>query len=199
MELGGGPMSGRKWLLVLPVFALSIAGCGAQSPAAGKDENRPAPGEGTSQAAPPSKPVAPGAPAGGSAKPGETVKNFVTGVLHGNYTELCTANAPVLPAGQDPAAFCAQPALQKSMGSLHNAWAKPGVKLPPEGKVEVDVPAGKNGDTVEVPDSAVKLDGRSLRDLELIGSSGNTSSFALTLEAKKKDGRWYVSSWEIEA
>ncbi len=127
------------------------------------------------------------------------MKRFVTEVLHGNYSGLCMSNAPVLPAEQDPAAFCAQPMVQKSMTSLHDAWAKPGVKLPPEGKVEVAVPGGQNGDTVEVPDSAITLDGRSLRDLELIGSSGNTGSFALTLEATKKDGRWYVKSWDIEA
>ncbi|WP_433870886.1 hypothetical protein [Saccharopolyspora sp. CA-218241] len=198
MKIGSVLTSSRKWLVALPVLAMSVAGCGSQSATAGKDVASTASGDGTSRTAPPSKRTTPGKPTGGSAKPDEAVKNFVTQVLTENYAELCMSNAPVLPPDQDPAVFCAQPAMHKSMGSLHDAWAKPGVKLPPEGEVTVDVPVKKKAKKVEVPDTAITLDGRSLRELELIGSSGDTSSFSLSLGVVKKDGRWYVESWNIE-
>ncbi|KAA9159668.1 hypothetical protein FPZ12_019930 [Amycolatopsis acidicola] len=80
---------------------------------------------------------------------------------------------------------------------MHDAWAKPGVKLPPEGKVEVSGVTA-TGDKVTVPDTAVTVDGKSLHDLELIGSTGDVSSFKLSLETTKKDGAWYVSDWNID-
>ncbi|EQD81444.1 hypothetical protein N599_36175 [Saccharopolyspora erythraea D] len=124
------------------------------------------------------------------------MKTFVTQVLQERYSQTCIASAPVLEVDQDPAAFCARQEVTRSLAVLRNAWAKPGVKLPPEGKVAV-TGVVEEGDTVTVPDSAITLDGRTLRELELIGSSGDTGSFSLSLEVKKHENAWYVGSWDI--
>ncbi|MBB1152520.1 hypothetical protein H4281_05215 [Amycolatopsis sp. DR6-1] len=81
---------------------------------------------------------------------------------------------------------------------MHDAWAKPGVTLPPQGKVTVDE-VSTSGDQVTVPDTAVKLDGRTLRSLELIGSTGNTSSFSLAFKVQKHEGAWYVQGFDLNA
>jgi hypothetical protein len=84
-----------------------------------------------------------------------------------------------------------------SAKSLREAWAKPGVKLPPQGKVEVAEVSAK-GDEVTVPDTAVKLDGRTLRSLELIGATGDTGSFELSFKMQKHKGAWYVESFDLD-
>ncbi|OXM64249.1 hypothetical protein CF165_27165 [Amycolatopsis vastitatis] len=81
---------------------------------------------------------------------------------------------------------------------MHDAWAKPGVELPPKGTVEVaDVTA--KGDRVTVPDTAVTLDGRTLRSLELVGATGDTGSFSLSLKVEKRGGAWYVTGFDLKA
>lgn len=189
-------MHGRKWQAALPVLALSLAACGAQS-ATGADSVDPE--AQASDTAPPPEPTTPGEQQGGSPKPAGAVKKFVAQVLEEKYSEACMSSVPVLPADRDPAAFCARQEVTQSLTSLHDAWAKPGVKLPPAGKLVVNAMAEKGADTVTVPDSAITLDGRSLRELELIGSSGDTDSFTLSFEVKKKDGAWYVGGWNISA
>ncbi|WP_083752627.1 hypothetical protein [Actinosynnema sp. ALI-1.44] len=82
------------------------------------------------------------------------------------------------------------------MESLHEAWAKPGVKLPPQAEVKVTgvVP---QGDTATVTDAAISVDGRTLRELALIGATGNVESFSVSLEVKKRNGAWYVGDLQI--
>ncbi|WP_244210916.1 hypothetical protein [Amycolatopsis kentuckyensis] len=113
------------------------------------------------------------------------------------YTQACLSGAPVLPAGQDAETLCKSPRALASAKSLREAWAKPGVKLPPRGKVEVAEVTTK-GDEVTVPDTAVKLDGRTLHSLELIGATGNTGSFSLTFKMKKHEGAWYVQGFDLK-
>ncbi|GAA1029090.1 MULTISPECIES: hypothetical protein [Amycolatopsis] len=50
-----------------------------------------------------------------------------------------------------------------------------------------------------MPDTAVKLDGRTLHSLELIGSAGNTGSFSLTFKVQKHEAAWYVQGFDLNA
>ncbi|MGV9360218.1 hypothetical protein [Amycolatopsis sp. NPDC003731] len=155
----------------------------------------------TSPDAPPSSGTAPTSaaqPASGAETPGAAVERWVTQILQEQYVEACLSSAPALPAGQDAQSLCAEPAASASAKSLRSAWAKPGVTLPPEGKVEVAAVAAK-GDKVTVPDTAVKLDGRTLRSLELIGATGETGSFALSFRVEKHAGSWYVTGFDLKA
>ncbi|MEV4051922.1 hypothetical protein AB0J55_12130 [Amycolatopsis sp. NPDC049688] len=136
--------------------------------------------------------------ASGATSPGLAVERWVTQILQEQYTEACLSGAPALPAGQDAEALCRKSQVAASARSLREAWAKPGVKLPPDGKVEAAaVPA--TGDKVKVPDTAVKLDGRTLRSLELVGATGDTGSFSLSLKVEKHAGAWYVTGFELNA
>ena len=54
------------------------------------------------------------------------------------------------------------------------------------------------GTEVTVPDTAVKLDGRTLRSLELIGATGDTGSFSLTFKMQKHEGAWYVQGFDLK-
>ncbi|ANN15937.1 hypothetical protein SD37_09970 [Amycolatopsis orientalis] len=97
---------------------------------------------------------------------------------------------------QDPETSCNDPAVLETAKSLRDAWAKPGVELPPRGKVEVIGVTG-DGPVITVPDTAITLDGRTLRSLELIGGSGDSKSFTLTLNVEKRDGAWYVADLNL--
>ncbi|WP_245617141.1 hypothetical protein [Amycolatopsis taiwanensis] len=138
--------------------------------------------------------------AGGARTPGEAVSAWVTQILQEEYTKACQSSAVVAAeAGQDPATMCESGGgAVSSMKHLHDAWAKPGITLPPAAKVKVD-DVDPKGDTATVPDTSIKLGDKSLRDLELIGSSGDTSSFRLDLQVVKKDGAWYVGGMDISA
>ncbi|MTD55816.1 hypothetical protein GKO32_17810 [Amycolatopsis sp. RM579] len=82
---------------------------------------------------------------------------------------------------------------------LHEAWAtKQGVKLPPEVKVTVNDVKGQDGKAT-VPDTDIKVGDKTLRDIELIESTGDTSSFQLSLQVQKKDDLWYVAGMDIKA
>ncbi|MFD2466296.1 hypothetical protein [Amycolatopsis silviterrae] len=156
----------------------------------------------TDVAGSPSTPTASSAPKTSEAKPGAptyqvAVERWVTQILQKHYAKACLSSAPVLPPGQDAKTLCKRPEAQKSAESLHDAWAKPGVALPPQGKVTVDE-VSATGDQVTVPDTAVKLDGRTLRSLELIGATGNTGSFSLTFKVQKHEGAWYVQGFDID-
>ncbi|WP_245633587.1 hypothetical protein [Amycolatopsis jejuensis] len=132
----------------------------------------------------------------GADTPGAAVEAWVTNILTERYKEACLASAPVSAPGKDPETECADPSRISAAKSLREAWAKPGVKLPPESKVEVTgVPA--DGDKVAVPDTAIKLDGRTLHSLELIGATGNTDGFSLKITAQKHDGKWYIGDMDI--
>lgn len=173
-------------------LVLGLAACGGQAvsgtaqPAAGAASSAPAASSPLDASGEGNTKTAAGA-----------LKSWVTQVLQQQYAEACKASAPVAAPGQDPATVCASEDLTRTLSALHDAWAKPGVKLPPEGKVTVDT-LSPTGDSVTVPDTAISLDGRTLRDLELIGSSGDTSSFSLSLEMTKQNGTWYVSDWHID-
>ncbi|WP_236725307.1 hypothetical protein [Amycolatopsis orientalis] len=54
-----------------------------------------------------------------------------------------------------------------------------------------------DGPVITVPDTAITLDGRTLRSLELIGGSGDSKSFTLTLNVEKRDGAWYVADLNL--
>jgi hypothetical protein len=115
------------------------------------------------------------------------------------YTEACVLSATVSAdeTGQDTEAMCASEgdAIQ-AMNQLHEAWVKPGVTLPPDAKVEVDE-VDVQGDTATVPDTSVRVGDVSLREIELIGSSGDTDSFELSLQVQKQDGSWYVAGMDM--
>ncbi|WP_328615113.1 hypothetical protein OHS18_46570 [Amycolatopsis sp. NBC_00355] len=136
-------------------------------------------------------------PSGGHTA-GLAVVKWVTQVLNEDYAKACRSSAAVAPpeAG-DPAKMCASDGdAVTAMKQLHDSWAKPGIPLPPEVNVEVDDVAVQ-GDSASVSDTSIKIGDKTLRDLELIGSSGDTSSFTLTLRVKKKEDVWYVGDMNI--
>jgi hypothetical protein len=190
MEIKGIKVAGG---LAAAMTALTLGLSACQGTTAGT-------GAGTPAAAPSSTAASAGASQGGkesSGTPGEAVSAWVTQILQERYVDACKASVAVA----DPTAQCTDDPKNKAVRAfkrLHDAWAKPGVTLPPTGKVEV-AKVDANGDTVTVPDTAVKVDGKTLRDLELIGSSGDTSSFKLDLKVQKKDATWYVSDMSIKA
>jgi hypothetical protein len=177
-----------RWLL--PPMVLLVTACGSAQVAGSASPVSPA----TSATAPSSA----AQPASGAGTPGAAVERWVTQILDEQYTEACLSSAPLLPAGQDAGTRCKSPAALRSAKSLREAWAKPGVELPPQGKVEVTgVPA--KGDEVTVPDTAVTLGGRTLRSLELVGATGDTGSFSLSFTVKKHQGAWYVQGFDLKA
>ncbi|MFB9925009.1 hypothetical protein ACFORO_26595 [Amycolatopsis halotolerans] len=178
-------MTAKTWLAA-PAILLSLAACGSTDV--------------TGSAVPPAStaPKPSGPPASGAPTYQVAVERWVTQILQKHYAKACLSSAPVLPPGKDAKTLCKSPEALKAAESLHDAWAKPGVPLPPQGKVTVDE-VSASGDQVTVPDTAVKLDGRTLRSLELIGSTGNTGSFSLTFKVQKHEAAWYVQGFDLSA
>lgn len=135
----------------------------------------------------------------GAGTPADAVAVWVTHVLQEEFTEACQLSATVSAeeTGQDAETLCASggDGIQ-AMTQLHEAWAKPGVTLPPDAEVEVDEVEAQ-GDTATVPDTSIRIGDMSLREIELIGSSGDTDSFQLSLQVQKQDGSWYVSGLDM--
>lgn len=138
-----------------------------------------------------------------AATPGDALVGWVTEILETHYTQACLDAAPAIAPGQDPQKVCSGSQISQFDSvakSLHEAWAKPGITLPPSGRVEVAAAsATSTGNAITVPDTAITVDGRTLHALELIGSSGDTGSFSMTFDVKKIDGAWYVDNWNINA
>ena len=136
-------------------------------------------------------------PSGGHTA-GLAVVKWVTQVIQEDYVEACQSSAVVAQTeAGDPAKMCANDGdAVNAMRQLHDAWAKPGIPLPPEVNVEVDG-VDVQDDSASVPDTSIKIGDKTLRELELIGSSGDTSSFSLTLKVKKKNDTWYVGDMNI--
>lgn len=129
--------------------------------------------------------------------PAAAVESWVTQILQEQYTQACLASAPAMPPGQDPTTVCNGPDAKQTLKSLHEAWAKPGVKLPPETKVKA-TGVEAQGDTVTVADTSISVDGRTLHDLALIGATGDVDSFSFSLELRNQDGKWYVGDLHIK-
>ncbi|MEU4250897.1 hypothetical protein AB0F15_26170 [Amycolatopsis sp. NPDC026612] len=184
-----------RWFFPLvPPMVLLVAACGPARVAGSASPASTGPaGPAASVTAP-----SPAPPASGAETPGAAVERWVTQILEERYTEACLSGAPLLPAGQDAEALCQSPQALSSAKSLRAAWAKPGVDLPPQGKVEVAAVPAK-GSKVTVPDTAVELDGRTLHSLELIGATGDTGSFSLSLKVEKHAGAWYVTGFDLKA
>jgi hypothetical protein len=132
------------------------------------------------------------------ATPARAVTYWVTQLLEGHYRQVCLASAPAAAPGQDPQQACANPQFTTAATSLRSAWAKPGITLPPKSAVKVTAPARQNGDgTATIPDTSITVDGHTLRSLELIGASGDTSSFSLSFVVQKVGRKWVVSKWNM--
>ncbi len=186
------PMT-RWFAALVPAVVVGLAACGSAG-VSGSAVPVASPSAAPASASPqPSQ----AQPASGADTLQVALERWVTQILQEQYTEACLSAAPVLPAGQDAEALCRKPEALASAKSLHEAWAKPGVKLPPEGKVKVTGVTAK-GTEVTVPDTAVKLDGRTLHSLELIGATGDTGSFSLTFKMLKHEGAWYVEGFDLK-
>lgn len=134
------------------------------------------------------------APAGG---PEEAVTQWVTAVLQEDYQKACKLMAASAPPGTDVEKECSSGDARSTLSSMHEAWAKPGIKLPPQGQVEVAKTA-PSGDTATVSDDAVSVDGHTLHDLMLIGASGDgVSGVHITLKLERHDGTWAVSGFDL--
>lgn len=189
-------LAGRR-VAAVAALALGLTACGSSGTV--DTGSSPSSAQATSAQAS-SAPASSGGPnsSGGAKTPGAAVSTWVTQVLREDYVKACLSSAVVeAQAGQDPATLCASGgAAVSSMKRLHDAWAKPGIALPPAAKVKVDN-VDTQGDTATVPDTSIMVGDKSLHELELIGSSGNTSTFQLKLQVVKKDGAWYVGDMEI--
>ncbi|WP_284747872.1 hypothetical protein [Amycolatopsis sp. RTGN1] len=185
----------RRLAPMLPAVVMGLTACGSAgvngsaAPVASSSAS-PSPASASAQ-------TSQAQPASGAETLQVALERWVTQILQEQYTEACLSGAPVLPAGRDAETLCKSPEALSSAKSLHEAWAKPGVKLPPQGEVEVTGVTAK-GTEVTVPDTAVKLDGRTLRSLELIGATGDTGSFSLTFKMLKHEGAWYVQGFDLK-
>jgi hypothetical protein len=182
--------------------AAGLAGCSsaAKSSDASATTSAAAPGSASASAA--SGSTSSGA-ASAAATPGDALVGWVTDILETHYQQACLAAAPAIAPGQDPQKVCSGQQISQFDSvakSLHEAWAKPGITLPPGGRVEATAAASSaGGSSVTIPDTAITVDGHTLHALELIGSSGDTSAFSMTFDVKKIDGAWYVYDWNINA
>lgn len=138
-----------------------------------------------------------------AATPGDALVGWVTDILETRYQKACLDAAPAIAPGQDPQKVCSGQQISQFDSvakSLHEAWAKPGIALPPSGRVAATAAANSaGGSSITIPDTAITVDGHTLHALELIGSSGDTSAFSMTFDVKKIDGAWYVYDWNINA
>jgi hypothetical protein len=185
-------------MILLATACGPVRVAGSASPASAGPATSATPATPASSEASATAPPSPAEPASGAETPEAAVERWVTQILEERYIEACLSGAPLLPAGQDAEALCQSPAALSSAKSLREAWAKPGVDLPPQAKVAVaTVPA--TGDKVTVPDTAVEVGGRTLRELELIGATGDTGSFSLSLKVQKHAGAWYVTGFDLKA
>lgn len=189
---GAGRVARAGLLAVAGAVLLPVsAACTAETVGTGV----PAPAAVSSAAAP--VPSSAGEVAASAARtPKAAVTGWVSQILTEDYAAACRSSAAVAAAGTaDPEKLCASDGKAvKTLGKLHDAWAKPGVDTGAAVEAEgVEV----NGDTATASDTSIKIGGRSLRELELVGSTGDTGSFRLTLKLTKKDGAWYVSDFEL--
>jgi hypothetical protein len=130
---------------------------------------------------------------------GASSKRRFTDVLEQHYREARLLNGASAGGNLDPAKACADPQATKTFTSLHDAWAKPGITLPPQSKVTVTVTVNRitpNGDTATVTDTGISLDGHTLNALMLIGST-NAQGFGVTWTMQQQKGRWFISSMDL--
>ena len=176
------------WLAAAPALLAGVAACGATTTAGSAigTTSSAAPAT-TSTSAAPDKPQ-------GAKTPEAEVAGFVTDVLEAHYTKACMRNAA--PAGMDVATACKNPEAIRTLTSLHDAWAKPGITLPPTSKVQV-TGVTTNGDTATVHDTTITVDGHTLNSLMLIGATGDVGGFGMSLSLQKQNGQWYIGDMNM--
>jgi hypothetical protein len=198
-NVNGGRKSPRERLLTgvaLCATLIGIVGCGTEA----KAGDNPPPSSSTtpSTTSPAGPSTAPAGDGATDATASDAATYWITQVLESHYQRACLASAPAVAPGQDPKKACPSNTFTSMAQSLHKAWAKPGVTLPPKGKVHVTATTLPSSEgTVVVPDTTVTLDGRTLRALELIGASGDIGSVSLSLDVREVDNTWHVSNWNI--
>jgi hypothetical protein len=184
----------RGWraLAVLPVVLIALTACDGEPSASGfpvipTPTGAPPPastsstGEPTPSSTPPFR----------AKMPGPALRSWVTLVLQAKYQEACLATEQVADGDQDPGS-CTSSVVVKGLTDLHDRWAKPGVEVPPKGKVTVAPLTPRDG-TAMASDTAVKVGGRTLHDLMLIGDPGAKTTVSFVLH--KRDDVWYLASW----
>lgn len=199
MTVTGGQVrqTGKRWCaVVVPLLAVSLSACAVG--ATGQGGGATASTENASNSAPRTLSRTPGEGQQLGAKTAAgAAESFVTWILQERYTQACLSTAQVADPKLNLEAMCRGPQPGRMMTSLRSAWAKPGVTLPPEAEVKV-TNITQHGTTARVLDSEMTLDGRTLRELELIGAVGDVGSFHLSFDMRKKDGLWYVDTWNME-
>ncbi len=172
----------------LSAIALGTVACGGSGTVMSGNAN-PAPATNTSTS------TSSGSAGGnGADSPKAAVVALVTDILEERYSDACELN--LAPAGTDNATECQKPQVASAMRQLHEAWAKPGIALPPQSKVDV-TKLTTQGDSASVDDTGITVDGHTLHDIMLIGSTGNTSSFSMQITAKEKNSRWYIGDMNM--
>ena len=173
---------------LLPVIALGTVACGAGASVMSGNAN-PVP------ATNPSTVTSSGTSGSrGADSPKAAVIALVTDILEKRYTEACMLNMP--PAGTDIATECQKPEVTAVLQHLHDAWAKPGITLPPTSQVNVTTVA-TSGRAASVQDTAITVDGHTLHSLMLIGATGDTGSFGMSLSLKEQNARWYIGDMNM--
>jgi len=111
----------------------------------------------------------------------------VADVLEKNYNAACS----LMSDNNQKVNSSMCPKASATLDVLRQAWMKNVVTLPP--KVTVSG-ASVKGTSATVPDTGVRVDGHTLRELELIGASGNTSTFTMSLSLQQLSTGWYVNN-----
>lgn len=187
--------SKARWLAVtVPLLALTLGACGsAESAGSAAQESAKS---STTQTSTATSSAGGGSEQAGFATPEAATKAFVTRVVQKRYDDACAAI--VFPEAPDNKQKKSKQCKATPMlNSLHTAWAKQGVALPPDAQVQV-TKVSTNGDTATVQDTDITLDGHTLREIELMGATGKPKSFKLALKLKKTDGAWFVSDLSMD-
>jgi hypothetical protein len=161
---------------------LGAASCASSSAGTGKAASNPTTTAATTTAS----------AADARTTPAGTVSAWVADVIENRLDAACALMAQNGKAATGNQ--CTQGAT--AFQSLRSAWTKNVVTLPP--KVTVSK-VSVSGDSGTVADTDVTVDGHTLRALELIGASGQTGSFSLTLSLQRLSTGWYVSNLNINA
>ena len=171
-----------------PVLLAGVAACGSTTTAgsAVATATSTAPATSTTTAAPDK--------AQGAKTPEAEVVAWVTDVLEAHYTKACLRS--MAPPGMDIATACKNPEAIHTLTSLHDAWAKPGITLPPKSTVQV-TGVTTNGDTATVHDTTITVGGHTLNSLMLIGATGDVGGFGMSMSLQKQNGQWYIGDMNM--
>lgn len=186
----------RRAVVALPLLVVGLSACGSAGSGASQGSGTTANTAGETSSAVSTTSADTSSSASGT--PATAVRSFVTNIVNEHYTKACMSMAaPEDVSQQQKKTRCNSDEGTRMLESLNTSWAKPGVTLPPESSIKVE-DVSTHGGKASVSDTAITLDGHTLREIELMGSSGDTQSFKLTLKLRKVEQAWRISDLNID-